>query len=464
MSNSLSFARRASALLLTYILLCGSLRWSLAYTDDSRATIVLDAGSTGTRIYLYEYHEDHPVTSMAEMGQKRLPVALNAFIEDIDSMHAHFGELVEFAKERIPAEEWGTTSISLKATAGLRTESTENQTVLMEKVSEIFASTGFHSIHSENRVISGAEEAILGLMGLSAAMRQLPLQATGIADMGGSSQQLSFEIDANVVDSVCSQYVKNVFTTLPGPYSEDLSHTVFAHSFAGMGLISAMDEVLANYEPPADVCSSPDGVGCHVSVDEDDAKQGEPIDHRELAQQLQAFEHLHPCLGPGKYEYEVLQGTRSNDIHGPGNFTACAEEVRQFVADRLKILGEDSVVGCARKYRPNNIVGVDNFKNIMEVLGIHPGIQVSPQDIAELGAQICMRPWEDVHRSFKSRNWKTYRSQRACFGSAYIYVILVDIYGLGLSDHVFQTIEKVHSLEVNWALGSAFGEAVKLRY
>jgi hypothetical protein len=66
------------------------------------------------------------------------------------------------------------------------------------------------------------------------------------------------------------------------------------------------------------------------------------------------------------------------------------------------------------------------------VLNLPQGVGVSPAEIRRRALLACRRPWQDLladHPGFMP-----YRAQRACFGAAYVYAILTDIYGIAPDD------------------------------
>ena len=56
-----------------------------------------------------------------------------------------------------------------------------------------------------------------------------------------------------------------------------------------------------------------------------------------------------------------------------------------------------------------------------------------------------------------------YRALRACFGSAYIYFLLVDVYGLNTNDSdSFLPVVAESGVEISWALGATIAQIMGL--
>ena len=119
--------------------------------SDANYVIVLDAGSTGTRIYIYRYNDSSPFESLQAVTQKRvspgtlrclsliflldacsasleiltnplylLNTALSSFYNNTEGLSTQVSTLLDFAMASIPRQDYERTPISLKATAGLR--------------------------------------------------------------------------------------------------------------------------------------------------------------------------------------------------------------------------------------------------------------------------------------------------------------------------------------------------------
>ena len=79
---------------------------------------------------------------------------------------------------------------------------------------------------------------------------------------------------------------------------------------------------------------------------------------------------------------------------------------------------------------------------------------VRPSDIAAAGTEVCRLPWEKLLLKFPG--FMPYRAQRACFGAAYIFALLTDVYGLGPDvQTTFAAVESRNRYELSWALGAA---------
>lgn len=184
--------------------------------------IVIDSGSTGSRVYIYKYNPDDVFSSLVEVSQKRVTPAITNFLYDQEGLKEQLKELIFFASNSIPRSSVSSTPLSLKATAGVRALKDFEQEILInnikkaiqdildenysidcEKIEEneevkeyLEKKTCVNFIYdkSETRIISGGEEALYGLLAsnLSDQTKSVWDFTLGAADLGGSSKQIAF--------------------------------------------------------------------------------------------------------------------------------------------------------------------------------------------------------------------------------------------------------------------------------
>jgi len=332
--------------------------------------ILLDAGSTGTRVYVYTYDKDQPYQTIDEIARERSVFPLSSFVNDTIGLTEQILSLVNFAKSKVPKTEWSKTNISLKATAGLRSLSDEHQNWLISQTSSILATSDFLFYSSETKVISGEEEALYDFLAIKILLEKnefvIPSSviSIGAADLGGSSQQIAFAYNKN--NSIIDDYIDT--NRICSPDWLLGSKEIVAKSLKKRGLIAAMDEVIFKFYDNS--CSN-------SSSNKDDNNDNEI--------------KFHPCLPPGSTDY-YEDGNRE-PLLGLGDFDLCLELVRN-------TLLEDTYFNPKCLYNhanyPYMIIGMDNYPKVLEVLKLTDNGVIAPQEIAEEGRIACKRTWTDL--------------------------------------------------------------------
>lgn len=449
--------------------------------------LIADAGSTGTRIYIYSYNSSRPLGSFLEVAHYRINQALSSLYGDSARLNTQLTTLVDFAKQHVPPAQWSVTDISLKATAGLRSLPLFQQEWLIEESRKVLATSPFRFIEKETRVIDGSEEALFDYMAVAATFHSRRgafgghcMECLGAADLGGSSQQLSFivrddelsqPIIPNNSETKGENVSRNIGSTGNTSYSNDQgicqpdwrvkieglpgeSYHIFAKSFQNMGLIAAMDTAITNFYRKSLISGeTEDGEsveecrGDEVGSEEAQMYCGKPVWEIPDEEKLRP----HPCLPPGAFPvYEFMSSgsiEKIEALHGSGNFHECRALVRKVLALPAQ------VNKCISKLRPRVIIGMDNFPKALEMLNIANNATVSPAEIEAGGRILCSTPWEDVHALFP--DFMPYRAQRACFATAYIHSMLTDVLGIDDNDAAFLPVDHLDNQELSWALGAA---------
>jgi apyrase len=157
-SNLLIFAliSISFALLLCYLVVFGKSSRSSA---KRKYGIVIDGGSTGTRIHVFEYRVENgsPVYDFGPDGLATMRVnpGLSAFAEDPDGAGGSLTELLEFGKGRVPRGRWGETEVRLMATAGLRLLESDLQQRILDSCRQVLRSSGFKFRDEWASIITG---------------------------------------------------------------------------------------------------------------------------------------------------------------------------------------------------------------------------------------------------------------------------------------------------------------------
>ncbi|KAI5417039.1 probable apyrase 7 [Lathyrus oleraceus] len=228
---------------------------------SSYYTVVIDCGSTGTRVNVYEWMLGSVV------GNRNLPILLHSFpdsnatngnsslwktscqyhcmqtepgldklVNDSLGVKQALEPLIAWAESLVPREMHGDTPIFVLATAGLRRLQREDAFRVLEDVEAVVKDHSFMFDKSWIRVLSGREEAYYGWVALNYKMGSFDdgPSTLGLVDLGGSSLQIVVEIDRDTGDDVNA--MRSEFGST--------EHRIVAYSLPAFGLNEAFDRTV----------------------------------------------------------------------------------------------------------------------------------------------------------------------------------------------------------------------------
>jgi hypothetical protein len=137
----------------------------LRMLDPYSYVLVLDAGSTGTRIHVYKFRSatdnenSDTVVLKNEIFEERKP-GLSSFADQIFKAEEQIDELLEIANEEVSQFKHRSTPLVLRATAGLRLLNETKQKLLLESVSKSFNKYGFYRSKMDIAIMNETEEGI----------------------------------------------------------------------------------------------------------------------------------------------------------------------------------------------------------------------------------------------------------------------------------------------------------------
>jgi hypothetical protein len=196
----------------------------VSYTYCDQYSVVIDAGSTGSRAYIFKFSQNNEGKKIVE-SKKGLKIepGLSSIDLNKNSLLNYLLPLIIDAKSQIPLENHKETSIHIKGTAGMRLLPNDSQDILWKLVYEVLTHNKqfpFKLRKEDLGTIDGHDEAFYAVLSsnfiegsIDAELRpQLTVPMIGAFDMGGSSTQLIF-------------YVGNTSKTSPVTRDDFWSHS-----------------------------------------------------------------------------------------------------------------------------------------------------------------------------------------------------------------------------------------------
>ncbi|CBZ25018.1 putative nucleoside diphosphatase [Leishmania mexicana MHOM/GT/2001/U1103] len=370
--------------------------------------IVIDAGSTGSRVHVFQYERSRTGVVLLKERFKRIEPGLSSFTTDPDGAKESLTGLLRFADEVVPESYQRCTSVTLKATAGLRLLPESDQQVLLDAAQQALNASPFQSRGAS--IISGAQEGVYGWLTVNYLLDRLDTDVATIAtiDMGGASTQVVFETTPTSGE------------WLPFNYAHQLripkrTISVYQHSYLGLGMNEAKKKLMTLFAE---------------------------------ANGTSSF----PCFPRGYTKHLNGVELRNSDAT---DFDACVGLFREHVITtatcRFDACGARGVPQPLFPSRRHPVYAFSYFYD--RLYHFHKeGRPVYVSLYKEVGKEVC-------HRESASR--ATTPEETACMELAYLYSFLTN--GLGLGDDTALTVpNRIAGMSVSWSLGSSLSFLLKM--
>jgi apyrase len=271
--------------------------WSVAPPAPFRYGLMIDAGSSGTRLYVYLWlNRTGPAVPALQIPgavySAKIVPGIGSFVSNASAAGTSLLPLLAFARQQVPSELYNSTPIFLKATAGMRELNNSNPVaagLIMKSVNTTLSASGFLFGPDSARIIPGTEEAIstwLTVNSLSDRLGGPANETLGDVEMGGASLQVAVVPPPGEGEEGGGAQLWNV------TWGTTAHYPVWVNSWLGFGGNDAYSAVRSASLPP--------GAGPVAS----------------------------PCLNPG---YSEMAGNRT--VSGSGNFSACFEAALAFASN-----------------------------------------------------------------------------------------------------------------------------------
>eukprot|EP01084_Bolivina_argentea_P278832 476526_1 len=205
--------------------------------------MVIDAGSTGSRLFVYQFtdrvtNSNIPPESSPVQIATTHPKNDTGPIGDLTSQHDSdilIGTLLRFAKYTLLEDEdrWDEFPIYLKATAGMRLLSNSDRERILNYIETSFSNETINPFRFDNTyaiIASGEEEATFDWLGVNYIWNKLENndydeRTFGALDLGGASTQIAFAPEPN----------SNILADFTAVRLWQQTHRLYTHSFLQYG-------------------------------------------------------------------------------------------------------------------------------------------------------------------------------------------------------------------------------------
>lgn len=439
--------------------------------------VVIDAGSSGSRIHIYQWDSpEHVAKSQQEESDNtsllksvpqirqnkdwtyKISPGLSSFAKHPKNAYVkHIKQLLDFSSDIIPKNKISETPIFIQATAGMRLLSEKKQKSILEELCKSIKSDTEYLLKdcsAQIQIIDGETEGLYGWLSLNYLLgnfndfdSQIPRHASsGFMDMGGASTQLAFmpsdpdEITKHKND-IHTIYLKNV--------NGDLQEwDVFVDSWLGFGANKARSRYLVQL-----INLLPE----NTNNDDDDDYKTRTIND--------------PCLPKGaKTEFEFKD--KDFNIIGVGDYEHCIKSIYPLLMTHLPCAEEPCLFNGV--HAPKINFEEDRFVGISEYW-------YTANDVFKVGGEYNFHEFSKNIKEFCESDWETLKENNekglynnipdqilldSCFKANWVLNILhegfdlpridIDIPDTGEDDdrHIpFQSADSINDQDLSWTLG-----------
>lgn len=238
-------------------------------SSSQRYGIVVDSGSSGSRIQVYKWEDQDILKENTKDGKilrsppiiKQEPgwthkISPGISTYDGDKVNKiwkdHFSKLMKFAEGIIPKSQYHETPVFVLATAGMRLlDKVQQKKILKEICVSLQTHTSFYVPSNFIEVIPGKTEGIYGWLALNYLMGKFnnyditknTHESIGFMDMGGASTQIAFVPSSQ--DEIKKHHDDLSKVTLRSINGETQEWDLFVETWLGFGANEARKRYLA---------------------------------------------------------------------------------------------------------------------------------------------------------------------------------------------------------------------------
>lgn len=467
----------------------GSYTSLTAHTGDTtlgpgvRYGIVLDCGSSGSRVYVYFWpphsgnardllniqqlmgHDGKPVV-------KKITPGLDKFENNAGAASDYIRPLLKFAASYIPQEQRKETLLFILATAGMRMiPFVAQRAILKDLQTDIAAEFPFVISESNFEVISGKLEGVYAWIAVNYALRKFdhgeedhPLVAVevpgespkkthirrrtvGMIDMGGGSMQIAFEVTSK--SALLPKHRVVEFNL--GCQHNDLDHTyrVYVSTFLGFGANEARDR----YEVV--VMENADHSNVTQRPGSDNSTQNSHLYHHHGKRVL-----ADACLPPGLFFEKQDEEGHTHFFRGTGDYLACREAVLPLLnlsaSCEQELCSMNGVHQPTISYHNTEFYGFSEFWYTMQDIYRKGGLY-DQEDFQNEAQKFCSTKWATLQSRMDQNLYPKadeHRMKMQCFKSAWITAVLHQGLKFPPTYRQFHSVNLINNRDVQWTLGA----------
>ena len=210
--------------------------------DGRKYAVVFDAGSTGSRVHVFRFDVGATSGDLALVDDtfEQLKPGLSSFAKEPKEGAASLKPLLATAMQTVPEAARASTSIEVRATAGLRLLPGHEAEDILAAIRELLADYPFKFVDDSVTIMDGAEEGAFQWLTMNYLLGNLEgglASTVATVDLGGGSVQLAYAAEPKHVKTAPAGYFKEM-------KGGGNTYHVYVYSHLGYGLMAARAAVL----------------------------------------------------------------------------------------------------------------------------------------------------------------------------------------------------------------------------
>jgi len=388
--------------------------------------IIVDAGSTGSRIHVYEWnkrkqHADTndiiitqaPFSSPKVIDNHELKPGVSSYTNNVIQAGESLKDLTDKAeaflktKKKLSTQALKKIPIFVQATSGLRRLDPTISSRLIDSIRTFLKKTPFYFKDSYVRILSGEEEGVYGWMTVNYFKNTYFKDVTyGTMEMGAGSSQITFHYPSVIANSYPLQ---RKMSTQPV--------SLYSHSYLFYGVdavIKRLDELAAN-DPKRDA----------------------------------------PCYHTG-YKKNVTMKSKIIEISGSSNYLKCSNVTLSLLKKQSQCLSYNCAIdGVYQPRIPANMkfYAFGAFAYVADAFNVNTWQALQLKIVAH-----CAKNWAKAQEVFKDRSYLAPYAPLYCLELVYFERLLLDGYGFTQFSNIMFD-RKINGTKIEWAMGSILYQA-----
>lgn len=419
--------------------------------DKTDYVVMIDAGSTGSRVHVYEFNTCLSPPKLLSEKFEMLKPGLSSFDTDTKGAAASLDPLLKVALEKVPKDKQGCTPVAVKATAGLRLLGKEKSDAILAEVrTHLENDYPFAVVEGDGiSIMDGKDEGVYAwittnyLLGNIGLEEKIPTAA--VFDLGGGSTQIVFEPDFGDSEAMAEGEHKYEFTF------GNRNFQLYQFSHLGYGLMEGRNKVNA--------------LVLNSALKEKSVTPKKYASKKETKDATGDVTIMNPCLAPEtKAENVAVQvGEEFYVVNFKGPAEASGPQCRYLAETVLNMDAKCTTSPCSFNgvYQPSLVKAFHRdsdmwvfsyFYDRTNPLGFPSSFTVG--ELKDLTSTVCsgLKLWKDVLLGDSVQALE--EEPHWCLDLSFITAMLHTGYNIPLSREL-RTAKTIANNELGWCLGAS---------